>query len=291
MVLADRRVTLLDGTGNVAKFPISGGFVEDVAFEPKLGLIYVCGFDNKKGTPPGQRRYPVQVAFVRALDRQGKQVWAAYGWDGQQVADMQLMADTRAYRLAVGGDGKLYVGGESAGGNTIWMRSSLKLEEKAALPKGDAYQQAYNTSANHITAIVRLDPKTGQSEMATLLLARLAVKGNKGNTLRMRALAADAQGNVYAGGPSAFCAQERRQLRPQRRRCLPGDFQPQLPADLRHHARGRRGHQRHRRRARHAGRRRGVQAGVGHASTAQGRRRRPRRRLRDLVCPAGQISE
>ena len=38
VVLADRRVTLLDGTGNVARsFPISGGFVEDVAFHPKLG--------------------------------------------------------------------------------------------------------------------------------------------------------------------------------------------------------------------------------------------------------------
>ena len=205
MVLADRSVTVLNGAGKVARsFPVSGGFVEDVACEPKLGLIYVCGFDNKKGTPPGQRNYPVQVAFVRALDMQGKQVWAAYGWGGQQVADIQLMADTRAYRLAMGGDGKLYVGGESAGGNTMWMRSSLKLDEKARLPKGDAYQEAYNTSANHITAVVRLDPKTGQSEIATLLLARLASKGNKGNTLRMRALAADAQGNVYAGGPSAF---------------------------------------------------------------------------------------
>ena len=62
---------------------------------------------------------------MRAHDLAGKQVWAAYGWKGQHVADIQLMADTRGYRLAVGRDGKLYLGGESAGGNTIWMRSSL----------------------------------------------------------------------------------------------------------------------------------------------------------------------
>ncbi len=205
VVLANHSVTVLDGAGqSAASFPVSCGYGEDVAFSPKLGRIYYCGFDNKHGTPPKQRNYPVQVAFVRALDLQGKQVWAAYGWGGQQVADIELMADTRAYRLAIGGDGKLYVGGESAGGNTMWMRSSLKLEEKVKLPKGDAYQQAYNTAANHITAVVRLDPKTGQSEMATLLLARLPAKGNKGNTLRMRALAADAQGNVYVGGPSSF---------------------------------------------------------------------------------------
>jgi hypothetical protein len=73
----------------------------------------------------------------------------------------------------------------------------------SSVTKADAYQNAYNTRANHITAVVRLDPKTGQSEMATLLLARLPSKGNQGNTLRMRALAADAQGNVYVGGPSA----------------------------------------------------------------------------------------
>ncbi len=204
-VLAEKRVYVLSAEGKVtAEFPVGGQHVEDVACDPKLGLIFVCGFDNKRGTPPRQRNYPVQVAFVRAHDLAGKQVWAAYGWKGQDVADMELMADTRGYRLAMGRDGKLYLGGESAGGNTIWMRSSLDLKRPVNQVKGDAFQHAYNTAANHISAIVRLDPKTGESELATLLLARIASKGNKGNTLRMRAIAADEQGNVYVGGPSAF---------------------------------------------------------------------------------------
>lgn len=205
VVLTQKRICVLTAAGKVAgEFPVSGGYVEDVACDVKLGLIFVCGFDNKRGTPPRQRNYPVQVAFVRAYDLGGKQAWAAYGWKGQDVADLELMADTRGYRLALGRDGKLYLGGESAGGNTMWMRSSLDLKQPVNQVKGDQFQNAYNTSANHISAVVRLDPKTGASEMATLLLARLASKGNKGNTLRMRAIAADEQGNVYVGGPSAF---------------------------------------------------------------------------------------
>jgi len=205
VVLAQKRIYVLTAAGKVAgEFPVSGGYVEDVACDVKRGLIFVCGFDNKRGTPPRQRNYPVQVAFVRAYDPSGKQVWAAYGWKGQDVADLELMADTRGYRLALGRDGKLYLGGESAGGNTIWMRSSLDLKKTVNQVKGDQFQHAYNTSANHVSAVVRLDPKTGESEMATLLLARIASKGNKGNTLRMRAIAADEQGNVYVGGPSAF---------------------------------------------------------------------------------------
>lgn len=203
VLLADKKITLFDAQGHATgSFDVSGGFVLDVACDPKAQRIFVCGFDNKHGTPPGQRNYPVQVAFVRAMDFAGRPLWRAYGWAGQEVADLKLMADTRAYRLAFGPDGKLYVAGESAGGNTIWTRSSLDLGQPANFVKGDAFQHAYNTAANHITAVARLDPQTGQSEIATLLLARLA--SGKGNTIRPRALAADAQGNVYVGGVSTF---------------------------------------------------------------------------------------
>lgn len=203
VVLANKRVSVLDSAGKVtAEFGTAGGFVNDVACDPTSQAIFVVGFDNKHGTPPGQKRYPVQVAFVRAYDLRGEQRWQAYAWGGQEVADRQLMADTRAYRIALGDDGKLYVAGESAGGNTIWLRSSRNLDETLPMPKFDAFQHAYNTAANHITAVVRLDPKTGASEAATLLLARLP--NGKGNTIRPRAITADAQGNIFVGGASAF---------------------------------------------------------------------------------------
>jgi len=203
VVLADKQVTVIDAGGRKsATFQVGGSYVLDVACDAKLKRIFVVGFDNKHGTPPGQRNYPVQVAFVRAYDMAGNQVWNAYGWKGQEVADLKLMADSRAYRVAVGGDGKLYVAGESAGGNTMWSRSSLDLQSPANFVKADQFQHAYNTAANHITAVARLDPKTGQTEIATLLLARLS--SGRGNTIRPRAIAADEAGNVYVGGVSTF---------------------------------------------------------------------------------------
>ena len=202
VLLANKQINLLAADGRtLASWPASGGYVNDVAFDPVSRLIVVCGFDNKKGTVPGQKTEPVQVAFVRAYNLDGQEKWSAYGWQGQEVADLQLMADTRAYRLAVGGDGKLYVGGESAGGNTMWMRGSLDLKEKLTMPKGDKFQNAYNTSANHITFVGRLDARTGMAEAGTLLLARLP--NDKGNALRPRALAVDEAGRVYVGGMSA----------------------------------------------------------------------------------------
>jgi hypothetical protein len=164
-------------------------------------LTIVTGFHNRRGRVPGQRTHPVQVAYVYAYDGHGKKVWTAYDWKGEDVARRRLMADTRGYRLALGGDGKLYVAGESAGGNSMWARQSQNLDAKLTLAGGDAYQRPYNTAANHITFIGRLDPRTGRAEAGTFLLARLG--SGRGNTMRPRALAADAAGFVYVGGASA----------------------------------------------------------------------------------------
>lgn len=201
VVLSKGQVVVLGARGAVrATLPVGG---IDVAWHPAEKLIVVVGFRNKSGTPPGQRRYPVQVAYARAYDLGGKNVWTAYDWKGQQVADLHLMADTRAYRVAVGADGKLYVAGESAGGNSMWMRSSLDLGQPVDFVKDGPFQHAYNTGANHITAVVRLDAKTGRAEIATLLLSRSG--RGRGANYRPRALAADRRGNVYLGGFTDDC--------------------------------------------------------------------------------------
>jgi hypothetical protein len=197
VVLHSKSVTVVDGRGRRSgTWGVPGDYVEDVACDIRNGLVFVTGFDNKRG-----HKEPVQVAFVYAYDGAGRKGWKAYAWGGVEVDDQGLMADTRGYRLAMGADGKLYVAGESAGGNTMWSRRAQNLKEKAGLYKGDKYQHAYNTASNHITYIGRLDPKTGKSLGGTMLLARVA--SSKGNTIRPRALAVDAAGTIYAGGMSA----------------------------------------------------------------------------------------
>jgi hypothetical protein len=201
-ILSEKRIMLVEADGSATKtWLVEADHVNDIACDTQNNLIFVTGFHNRWGTPPGQKDYPVQVAFVYAFDYNGKKVWAAYDWKGQEAADLHLMADTRGYRLFVGADGKLYVAGESAGGNTIWSRRSQDLKTELPLAKGDKYQVPFNTAANHITFVGRLDPKTGNTEAGTMLLARLS--NNRGNTIRPRALAADESGRVYVGGASA----------------------------------------------------------------------------------------
>ncbi len=201
-VLAGKKITLVGPDGATREsWEVGADRVNDVACDPKSDLTFVTGFHNRWGTPPGQKSYPVQMAFVYAFDEEGNKVWGAYDWKGQEVADLHLMADTRGYRLAMGGDGKLYVAGESAGGNTMWSRQSQNLQAELPLAKGDQYQVAYNTRANHITFVGRLDPKSGKAEAGMVLLARLS--DGKGNTIRPRGLAADESGRVYVGGASA----------------------------------------------------------------------------------------
>ncbi len=201
-LLVGKNISLVEPDGRVGIiWPVDAAYVNDIACDVERKLIFATGFHNRRGTPPGQKNYPVQVAFIHAYNGHGKKVWTAYDWKGQEVADLKLMADTRGYRLAMGADGKLYVAGESAGGNTMWSRKSQDLKAELPLAKGDKYQVAYNTRANHITFVGRLDPKTGQAEAGSMLLARLS--SGRGNTTRPRALAADASGRIYVGGASA----------------------------------------------------------------------------------------
>jgi hypothetical protein len=197
-VIAGNKLIPINSRGHADEaWDIPGASLNDVAWDPQTRRVFVTGFVNKKG-----HKENVQVAFVYAYEANGKQAWKAYGWSGVEVDDEGLRADTRGYRLAMGpADRKLYLAGESAGGNSIWTRQSQDLKAKADLAKGDRYQQASNTAANPITFIGRLDAMTGKSEGGTMLLGRLP--DDKASTMRPRALAVDGDGRIYVGGTAA----------------------------------------------------------------------------------------
>src|SRR5262249_13133757 len=128
-------------------------------------------------------------------------VWTAYDWPGQAVADRRLMADTRGCRLAVGPDGKLYLAGESFGGNPILARGSRDLDENLPMPKGDKYHSAVNTRANPIAFLAPLDPKTGKAAFFFSSAEDVREPGRDFNRAPYAA-AVEARGSVLSAGPS-----------------------------------------------------------------------------------------
>lgn len=156
---------------------------------------------------------PVQIAFLRGSDFAGAQRWLAYDWS-TTAGDPRFintpennMADTRGYRCAIGGDGRLYAAFEAAGGNHIFRYSPFDISAKITLAGGDQWQQFSNTKSEHKTVFGRYDAATGTLFTGQQFLTRLGPdKNNAGNTLRVHrgAIAADAAGRVYLGGESAW---------------------------------------------------------------------------------------
>ncbi|MET7950129.1 hypothetical protein [Micromonospora sp. NPDC005324] len=172
--------------------------VSDVAVDDRSGLVFVSGFRQVKVG----RCVPVQIAYVHAYDHRGKLRWRAYDHAADRLGD--LCADSRADRIALGRDGRLYLAGETAGGNTIFNRSAADPSRPAPNVVIDSFTEASNTSNAHLTYLARFDPATGRQLAGQMLLARIDTKGDQGNTIKPYAITADESGRVYAGGVSAY---------------------------------------------------------------------------------------
>ncbi|MGC5305560.1 hypothetical protein [Micromonospora zamorensis] len=197
--LAGTTVQVYDLTGaTLATIRPAGRTVSDVAVDDRTGLVFVSGFRQVNAG----RCVPVQIAYLHAYDRRGKLRWRAYDHAADRLGD--LCADSRADRIAVGRDGRLYLAGETAGGNTIFNRSAADPSRPAPNVVIDSFTEASNTSNAHLTYLARFDPATGRQLAGQMLLARIDTKGDQGNTIKPYAITADESGRVYAGGVSAY---------------------------------------------------------------------------------------
>jgi hypothetical protein len=237
-ITSDGRVAALFGKtlriyaangARLSETPINEAQVYDVAIDAASGLAFVTGFGQRDGRACSQ----LQVAWIRAYEL-GAQTpptgatlrWRAYDY-ALGVADTHNdCADTRGRLVTIGEDGKLYFAGTSAGGNAIFRWDPQTRLNSAELyppsgawpaafnvkPDGDNYVDAFNTKSNHITYLARFDPASGRQEAGFFLLSRLGVATDanpNGNTIEPRALAADREGRIYAGGFSAYQIENR----------------------------------------------------------------------------------
>ena len=214
------QVRVFDGaTGAaVAAFTVPAhSYVEDIAVSQEHNLVYVVGFDNEFNGG-----VPVQIAFVHAYAISGGSAMApaaAPAWTRFDFAPADVgldMADTRLLRVTLGKNGLLYVGGESAGGNTIFRYDGLATETQAVrsgaklsrmLRVIDLHSAAYSMTDAHVTYVARMNAASGDISAAQLLMARLGAPKFESNTHRLYSLYADEAGLVYvAGSASAHIA-------------------------------------------------------------------------------------
>ncbi|MGC9453709.1 MAG: hypothetical protein ACP5HU_02490 [Phycisphaerae bacterium] len=213
---SDKRIRIYAGNGEVLGTRRFGdNYVTDIALDDERGIVFVTGFNNKRLRMRNGRRGPVQVAFIRAFDMDdlsGSPRWINYDWPGDPLgaappdadkSDYHLLeADTRGYRLAMGRDGMLYFAGEAAGGNAIYSKDPRDLDRDLVvgeeLIRIDGHTHPYNTGANHVTIFARFEPDTGKLDRLQWALSRL--ENTRGNTIRPRGIAADADGRAYVVG-------------------------------------------------------------------------------------------
>ncbi len=185
-------------------------FVEDIAVDDRTGLVFVTGYNN---TWTGQE--PAQVNFIRAFDINnvtGAAEWINYDWPGSTLRNEQNpdVADTRGYRISIGGDGMLYFAGEAHGGNTTFAWDPQIVDRRLTSDEWiitDKYSHPWQTRAEAKTVFGRFDPATGELDMLQWLFARLT--NNDGNTLRTRGIEADEHGRIFLTGETTAHIRDR----------------------------------------------------------------------------------
>ncbi|MGQ9549513.1 MAG: hypothetical protein ACUVWS_12865 [Roseiflexus sp.] len=182
----------------------TGTSAADLVVDSARSLVIVGGYTQVNST--------LQLPWIRAYAYNGSVRWRSY----DVSAAPGLGADSRVERLAFGADGKLYVAGSINGGigASIFSRDpkDITLALGPRLVKSDEYSDSTNTGSVKIAWFGRFNPEDGSLELAQGLLTR-RTSDKKGNSVSIRAIAADERGRVFLAGDAACCIRNRDQQR------------------------------------------------------------------------------
>lgn len=209
--LLDARVLLFDPAGNeVLNTRGATTFTTDVAIDEVTRTVYSTGYKNFNTSDGVSPSLPVDVPAIAGTAFDGTNRFNGYNWSRDASSDRWLnlpennMADTRGHRITVGQDGLLYVAYEADGGNHCLRYSPFSVTEPVGIVGGDAFSEFFNTGTEPKLFVGRYDPLTGQYLRGQQFCARLT--NGKANTVRVRGgdIAANAAGEVYVVGASAW---------------------------------------------------------------------------------------
>jgi hypothetical protein len=192
-----------DGTAR-GRFGTGAGTARDLVVDDATGAIAVGG--DLESEVPSRCSAPLPVAFVRAFDHAGQVRWRAWDFPAERVVELggRRCAHSRVRRLALGRDDKLYVAGDSYGGDTPFALDPADPTRLAANVGYDAYTTPLGVSRREpIGYLARLHLQTGRGEVGQFLLGRNGA--GQASSVSIRALAADRDGRVLIAGRTACC--------------------------------------------------------------------------------------
>lgn len=188
----------------VASWTVDGTAASDLAVDTARGQVIAGGYTQVSSN--------LQLPWVRAYAYDGTLRWRSYDF-----ADAPgFGADSRVERLALGADGNLYVAGSINGGvgASVFSRDpkDMSIPLGVRLVRHDLYSDSTNTGSVVIGWFGRFNPADGSLTLAQALLTR-RTSDNRGNSVSIRAIAADARGQVFLAGDAACCIKNRDQQR------------------------------------------------------------------------------
>ena len=169
-------------------------------------LVYVTSFRNSSFVDFENKRNPVQIARLEALNFEGGVQWSLFSDPSETIK--QNVADTRLYRVTLGRDGYLYTAGESAGTATIfrWRGQPMTEDEQYGktdpfLTQIDVHSQLHNSGSAHLPYYARVHPIKGEIVTSQMSFPRLS--NTKANAMRLGDIAGASNGRLYFGGAAS----------------------------------------------------------------------------------------
>ncbi len=190
----------LDAEGaNVGSVTAKG---KDCAIDPVRGRVYTCGWRGARGPESGN---PVHIPWLKARDLAGSEVWTMWNFSGRDIEAAGDMADSHPQRLCLDASGKLYMFGDSDGGNTAFRHDPQQAggSIKEAL-SGTAFNEMWRAFRSvRMLFVCRIDPEYGTIERGTFFYGTWYnpdAKRKEIGDAEAKGIAADAEGRVYLTG-------------------------------------------------------------------------------------------
>lgn len=193
----------------LSSFGAVNQYCSDVAIHEPSQTVFTIGFKNVVTPTYDAGNQPVFIPDFRGRAYDGTIKFTGYNWDSDSASPNWLnrpqsnMADTKAAKVSIGKDGKLYIAYEVAGGNHPLRYDPFNIMQPVTIVGGDSYHNFANTGSEHKLVVCRYEPATGAFLLGQAFCGRLPNGAGNAVGVGLGNVDADQTGRVYVTGKAA----------------------------------------------------------------------------------------